>query len=147
LSDGGEGATGKDHLRKWAMGGVMGRQKKALENSKVYTWYHSDGTVEVCNVPALRLKYGLPKEITRVVRGVDKSYKGWRLTEKKITNSGSKNSRHISTVYTFIHKDGRTEKSTRHELAVKYGLRSSHMCTMMSGGRKSVGGWSLLSDK
>lgn len=148
MTDGGEGTSGmkksKEHVIKFSKAGVDACRQKALNDPIIHTWYHTDGTIEKCNVATLKMKYGLSSSITKVVSGIDKSYKGWRLSEKKITNSGTKNSRYDPTPRKFIHDSGISEYATRFEMSEKYGIDSSKMSLMIGGKRKSSKGWRLL---
>jgi hypothetical protein len=147
-TDGGEGTSGmkkeKEHVRKWSKAGIDRRLEIYLSDPVIHTWYHTDGTIEKCNVATLKMKYHLSSSITKVVSGVDKSYKGWRLTEKKVTNSGTKNSRYDPTKRSFIHDDGTIEYATRLEMTSKYGICGGKLSNIISGKRISTKGWRLL---
>lgn len=147
-TDGGEGTSGLKktdcHIKTLVACSIESRRNKWLSDPKKYTWYHDSGLKEKCNVMTLREKYGLDKKITRVIRGVDKSYKGWRLSVEKITNSGEKNSRYDPTIRDFIHDDGTIEHLTSFEMKRKYSLDSSKMSLVINGHRKSTNGWRLL---
>jgi len=56
-----------------------------------------------------------------------------------------------STVYTFVHKDGRKENLTYYEMRTKHSLADSNLSVMISGKKtkqgnhvKSVKGWSVI---
>jgi hypothetical protein len=147
MTDGGEGTSGlkksKEHVTKFSKAGVDARLSNALNDQSIYTWYHESGLVEICNITTLKLKYNIPSLISRVVRGVDKSYKGWRLTEKRVTNSGTKNSRYDPTKRMFIHETGITEYATGLEMKVKYGISGSKMSVIIHNRNRSSKGWRL----
>jgi hypothetical protein len=147
-TDGGEGTSGlkksSNHIKKLTMTSLETRRKKWLSDPKMYVWYHENGTIERCNTMTLREKYGLDKKISRLIRGVDKSYKGWRLTPEKITNSGVKNSRYDSTIRSFIHENGIIEYLTAYEMKKKYNIDSGKMSSLINGNRTSTKGWKLL---
>lgn len=64
-----------------------------------------------------------------------------------IRNSGRKNARYDHKLYTFSHKDDTIERCTRHDLQIKYGLSSGHMCNLINGKLKSHKGWRLIADE
>lgn len=146
-TEGGDGTSGikksADHVKKMCDAAIKSRRSKLLSDPKKYTWYHESGIIEVCNVTELRLKYDLPL-ISRVVKGVDKSYKGWRLSEHRVTNSGEKNSRYDPTKRWFKHSSGITEYATCLEMKRKYGIHSSKMCVIIKDSTRSSLGWRLI---
>lgn len=46
-------------------------------------------------------------------------------------------------IYTFVHADGRIEVCTKYQLRVKYNLGQGNLTNMVSGKRKSCGGWTI----
>lgn len=58
--------------------------------------------------------------------------------------SGPKHHRYDHTIYTFIHKDGRTETCTQNVLRSKHDLHHSAVSSMILGKRKSTGGWQII---
>lgn len=59
------------------------------------------------------------------------------------SHTGSTNYRYNHTVYTFIHKDGRTEKTTQNEMCLRYKLCQPNVTAMIKGRQKSVSGWRI----
>lgn len=64
-------------------------------------------------------------------------------THKKLCVRGSEHYAYNSTLYEFEHKDGRTEKSTLHDLTAKYSLNRGNVTSVVQGNRNSCSGWSL----
>lgn len=147
-TDGGEGTSGikktEEHIKKFSKAGVDAKKIKMVKKAKQYVWYHETGIVEKCTVYELRDKYGLPKQIGTVIRGVANSYKGWRLTSTKLTNSGKKNSRYDPKKRWFIHSSGILEFATRVEMNEKYNISSAKMCLLLKNKNRTAFGWKLL---
>ena len=55
--------------------------------------------------------------------------------------TGTKNGRYDSTIYTFIHEDGKEVRGTRNELSTDHAVKNVHK--LISGAYKSTGGWRL----
>jgi group I intron endonuclease len=64
--------------------------------------------------------------------------------EARAKQTGDKNHNYDTTVYTFQHKDGRIETCTKWELRTKYNLNSGNLGKVVSGKRKSAGGWRVV---
>ena len=118
----------------------------------IYTFVHKDGRVETCTRVELCEKYGLRADkLTRMLNGTEpnrKSHGGWSLEGVEYADrTGTNRPNYDYTIYEFIHDSGIIEKCTRHELYTKYGLRSSNIYQVITGGKKSHKGWRLYHTK
>ena len=74
----------KEHVKKMVESRTgLKRTQEQCENMSspiIYTFVHKGGIKETCTQSALRLKYAIPSPcLSRLVNGVRKSAKGWRL--------------------------------------------------------------------
>ena len=98
---------------------------------------------------AVRLRVYTPERNARVSAGL----KGRTCSDDhrhrisagaKVRHIGSGNPRYDSTVRTFIHEDGRIERLPKHDMARKHGLNRACLNYVISGVRRTTGGWRLF---
>ena len=68
----------------------------------------------------------------------------WADPEERSRRTGVNHPGYDHTIYTFKHKDGRQEVSTRNDLIQKYNLTDAGLSLLISRKLKSVKGWRLL---
>lgn len=66
------------------------------------------------------------------------------LDKMRISQSGLKNPRSDKTVYVFVHRTGKTEIMTRHELRKKYELNNNCLGFVLNRTRKTTCGWRMI---
>jgi|694.fasta_scaffold108894_5 hypothetical protein len=123
-----------------------------VRNKTLYTFCHSNGTVETCSILELSHKYNL--ERSSIAHLVKKPFgkhhvKGWSInhpildTARSVLYSGSGGPKYDHTVYSFKHKSGITEQCTKYDLFSKYNLARDGIYYICNGKQKSSQGWFL----
>jgi hypothetical protein len=109
----------------------------------VYNFYHKNGMTETCTQYELRIKHNLNgPNLSEVIRGNQKSVKGWRMTKEELPDMTGKLQPNCNTTYNFQHKSGITEHMTQRQLYLKYKLPCrSGISQLISGKVKSYKGW------
>lgn len=67
----------------------------------------------------------------------------WARKDRRIKGTGKNNPCYDHTIYKFVHKTGKVECCTRHDLQVKYNLTQSNLSHLIKGTNKTHGGWSI----
>jgi hypothetical protein len=138
-TDGGDGLTGPSK-----------NKGKSLHDSKKYTFYHKDGRIEVCTRAELVMKYSLDTgSVGGIIKNKGSEHAGWRNTATRRKwnipdQQGVNNKNFDSTLYSFIHDDGRTLSSTAYELRITYNLNAGSVSSVINGKQRRVGGWRLM---
>lgn len=134
----------KDHYKK--LGELQQGKNNPSYDHNVYTFYHRDGKIERCTQFELREKYKLnPSNLSEVIRGNQKSTKGWRMTTDEKSNMTGKAQPGCDTVYTFTHKTGIVEVLTQRQLFLKYQLPCrSGISHIVKDPTKSYKGWRIV---
>jgi hypothetical protein len=117
LTDGGEGASGR--INNYGLSGP----KNPSFDKTVYTFYHNSGSIETSTQYEFRKKYNIKAaNLSEVIRGNQKSVRGWRMTLEKKPDLTGKLQPGCDTLYTFYHPEYGTETLTQRELYLKYQL-------------------------
>lgn len=140
----------KDQIRRKQLGKYIGA-KSPRYNKTIYDFVN-DFTKEQISCTqqdfCIYLNAG-HSAVSNLVSSKLKSFRGWRLKETPLTEtgkSGLRNGRADKTIYHFIHKDGTSEQCTRFELAQKYSLPNpSNLSSLCKGKIPSYKGWMVES--
>ena len=113
---------------------LKGSESPNYNHNKRY-WFHKDYDTEYLTNYDMVRKHGLcQNSVSLLVRGKGYSVKGWQL-----------NPIPKPSLYTFYHKDGRTEKNISiDEMVIKYNLGKGALSQMINGKIKSYKGWTIL---
>jgi len=138
-TDGGDGATGPNK-----------NKGKPLHDKKIYTFYHKEGATEYCSRAELASKYDLDiGSIGGIIKNEGTEHNGWRITKERRKWSipeqkGRLNKNFDSTIYSFIHDDGRVTHSTAYDLRIQFSLNAGSVSSVINKNQRRVGGWHLL---
>jgi hypothetical protein len=137
-TDGGEGTEGRKN--KFNQSGSL----NPSFDDTIYTFYHKTGLIEKCTQFELRKKYNLRAgNLSAVIKGYEKSVKGWRITEEFIDLTG-KRQRGCDDVYTFIHTSGIIVEMTQRQLFLNFNLKTRSGISLLCHNKiKSYKGWRL----
>ena len=140
LTDGGEGASGR--VNNYGLSG----DKNPSYDQTLYTFYHVNGKIEEATQYDFRIKYNLRgSNLSEVIRGNQKSIKGWRITPDIPTVMTGKTQPGCDIVYTFYHPRFGTESLTQQQLFLKYQLKNrSGISNLCHGKAKTYKGWAVL---
>jgi len=135
--------TGDDYKK---LGALQKGSNNPSYDHTVYTFYHKDGAIEVCTQYDLRIKYNLQgPNLSEVIRGNQKSTKGWRMSEKESPNMTGKVQPNCETIFVFEHKTGIIEHLTQRQLYLKYNLPCRNgISQIVSKKIKSYKGWRVI---
>ena len=131
-----EGTTHK----KWALSPNVFNRIHNSTDTKLYTFFHEDGTIEK-NVTRkyMEINYNLSKAgLNKIINKHPNIYKGWSLSKDRAIKY-----KPINKKYSFISVDGIIEKNiTQHEFSKKYSISNSTISVICNKG-KSRRGWKL----
>ncbi len=131
--------------------GIIGREAvtESQRDRAILRYRHFDGREVEGDRAAMAKLTGLTVgNIGMLITGKIKVAGGWQVldgrelvSEDHLRTDGVHNPRYDSTVYEFVHDDGRTEKCTMNEAAAKYGNRPKW--TPVAQGIGTYKGWRL----
>jgi hypothetical protein len=83
----------------------------------------------------------------RGITGENHHMFGVKRPEHSKIMSGKNNPDYDHTIYTFYHRDGKIETSTKYEFRQKYNCSTSEIAALVNEKKKTMRGWSISPDK